>query len=157
LVSYKDHPGKLQINSGIEMLAVPASSALKCWTLLIHWLRIELSLCQISDNLTGSCSSAILKVSLNSKIPYYGFVTEQIHQGAVAVCARDYFQAGYESGQMGIEVLSGKNPAQMPYRYVEKTDYLINPEAARLYDISIRTRYIHISAENYGKEHHQAQ
>jgi ABC-type uncharacterized transport system substrate-binding protein len=38
---------------------------------------------------------------------------------------------------MGIDVLSGKNPAQIPYRYVEKTDYLISQEAARLYNIPI--------------------
>jgi len=120
--------------------------------------RID-AFCQISDNLTGSSCSAILKVSLNSKIPYYGFVTDQIYQGAVAVCARDYIQAGYEAGQIGIEVLSGKNPAQIPFRFVEKTDYLISPETARLYDISIPDQVFTAfpQLKTIEKEHHQAQ
>jgi ABC-type uncharacterized transport system substrate-binding protein len=159
-VSYKDHLVEAAKKMGIEMLAVPANSANEVLdaanSLVAH--RID-AFCQISDNLTGSCSSAILKVSLNSKIPYYGFVTEQIHQGAVAVCARDYYQAGYEAGQMGIEVLSGKDPAKIPYRYVEKTDYLISPETARLYGISIPDQILTAfpQLKTIEKEHQQAQ
>jgi ABC-type uncharacterized transport system substrate-binding protein len=137
-VSYKDHLDEAANKLGIKLISVPANSAtevLDAANSLVSQ-RID-AFCQISDNLTGSCSSAILKVSLNSKIPYYGFVTNQLAQGAVAVCARDYFQAGYEAGLIGIDVISGKNPAQIPYRFVEKTDYLISLETARLFKIRV--------------------
>ncbi|MCK9399298.1 MAG: ABC transporter substrate-binding protein [Bacteroidales bacterium] len=137
-VSYKNRLEEAAQKIGIKLIAVPANSATEVLDAANSLVaqRID-AFCQISDNLTGSCSSAILKVSLDSKIPYYGFVTNQMDQGAVAVCARDYFQAGYEAGQMGIEVLSGKNPAQIPFRYVEKTDYMICPETAKLYDVPL--------------------
>lgn len=137
-VSYKDHLVEAAKKSGIEIIAVPASSSTEVLDAANSLVaqRID-AFCQISDNLTGSCSSAIMKVSLDSKIPYYSYVTTQLDQGAIAVCARDYFQAGYEAGQIGIDVLSGKNPAQIPYRCVAKTDYLINLEAARLYKVPV--------------------
>jgi len=137
-VSYKDRLVEAAKKKGIEMIAVPANSASEVLDAANSMVaqRID-AFCQISDNLTASSCSAILKVSLDNKIPYYGFVTDQIYQGAVAVCARDYSQAGYEAGQMGIDILSGKNPAQIPHRYVEKTDYLISQETARLHNIPI--------------------
>ncbi len=137
-VSFKNRLEEAAKKRGIELIAVPANSATEVLEAANSLVAQRINVfCQISDNLTCSCSSAILKVSLDRKIPYYGFVTNQLQQGAVAVCARDYFQAGYEAGQMGIEVLSGKNPAQIPYRYVEKTDYLIDLETARLFKIHI--------------------
>jgi ABC-type uncharacterized transport system substrate-binding protein len=137
-VSYKNRLAEAAKDKGIELIAVPANTATEVLDAANSLAAQSIdAFCQISDNLTSSCSSAIMKVSLDNMIPFYGFVTNQLDQGAVAVCARDYFQAGYEAGQMGIEVLSGKNPGQIPFRFVEKTDYLINMEKARLFDISL--------------------
>ncbi|MFA6129183.1 MAG: ABC transporter substrate-binding protein [Bacteroidales bacterium] len=137
-VSYKDHLEEAAKAHGIELITAPVNTSSEVVdaanTLVAQ--RIG-AFCQISDNLTGSSSSAIVKISLERKIPYYGFVTQQIPQGAIAVCARDYFQAGYEAGQMGIEVLAGKDPAGMPYKYVGKTDYLLSEENARLLNVAI--------------------
>jgi ABC-type uncharacterized transport system substrate-binding protein len=94
------------------------------------------AICQISDNLTGSSGSAIQKVSHDNKVPFYGFVTQLIN-GAVAVCARDYIQAGYEAGIMGVEVLAGKNPTQISFHVVSKTTFLINKEAASYFNIPV--------------------
>lgn len=137
-VSYKNHLDEAARKQQIELIAVPANTAtevIDAATSLVSQ-RID-AFCQISDNLTGSCSSAIIKVSLSNKVPYYGFITQQLEQGAIAVCARDYFQAGYEAGQMGIDVLSGKNPADIAIRLVQKTDYLVSPEHARFFEVTL--------------------
>jgi len=140
-ISYKNRLGEAAKNRGIELVAVPANSATEILDAANSLVaqRIEV-FCQISDNLTASCSSAILKVSKDSKIPYYGFITNQVEQGAIAVCARDYFQAGYETGEMGLLVLGGKNPSDIPYRYVRRTEYLINLETAKLYKVAVPQR-----------------
>lgn len=137
-VSYKNHLEKVAKKRGVRLIAVPANSASEVLDAANSLVArgIE-AFCQISDNLTGSSSAAILKVSNDNRIPYYGFVTPQMKQGAVAVCARDYFQAGYEAGEMGIEVLSGRNPSKIPNRNVEKTDYLISMEAAHLFNVVV--------------------
>ncbi len=137
-VIYKDRLAEAARKRGIELVVAPASTATEVLDAANSLVaqRIE-AFCQISDNLTGCCSSAIMKVSVDSKVPSFGFVTNQLKQGAIAVCARDYYQAGYEAGQMGVEVLAGKDPALIPFHCVSKTDYMINPEAARLFRIPI--------------------
>lgn len=137
-VSYKDHLQAAAKKEGLELIAVPASTVTEVLdaanSLVAH--RIE-AFCQISDNLVGSCSSAVLKVSLNSKIPLYGFASNLISQGAVAVCARDYVQAGWEAGEMGLSLLAGKNPSQIAYQYVRKTDFLLSKNNAVPFQITI--------------------
>lgn len=137
-VSYRERLEKEAEKQGIELISVPANSATEVLdaanTLVSR--RIE-AFCQISDNLTGSCTAAILKVSKDSRIPFYGFVTGLIKHGAVAVCARDYYQAGYEAGEIGNDVLSGRDPSGIPFRNVKKTDYLISEETARQFNVRI--------------------
>ena len=137
-VSYKTHLEEASRKSGLELIAIPANSVTEVLDAANELVsrRIE-AFCQISDNLIGSCSSAIMKVSISSKIPFYGFVSGLIGQGAVAVCARDYFQAGYEAAEMGLEVLSGKDPSKIPYRYVSKTNYVVSMKNAGLFKIDI--------------------
>jgi ABC-type uncharacterized transport system substrate-binding protein len=137
-VAYKNKLEEAAGKLNVKLIAVPAGTASEVMDAANSLVAQKIdAFCQISDNLTGSCSSAILKVSHDSKVPYYAFVTQQLGQGAVAACARDYFQAGYDAGVMGIAVISGKNPADIPFRYVEKTVYLINPETAKYYNINI--------------------
>jgi len=137
-VSYKERLEIAAKKHAVTLVAVPANSATEvldaAGSLVSHQID---AFCQISDNLTGSCTSAILKVSRDSKIPFYGFVTKLIQQGAVAVCARDYYEAGYEAGEMGFDILSGKDPALIPNHNVQKTDYLLHEESARQFNIHL--------------------
>jgi ABC-type uncharacterized transport system substrate-binding protein len=135
-VAYKDRLDEAANLAGIKLIAVPAGSATEVLDAANSLVSKGIdAFCQISDNLTGSCSAAILKVARESRVPYYGFVSQQLKQGAVAVCARDYYQAGVEAGQMGVEVLSGKDPGKIPYRVVAKTDFIFSRENAALLHI----------------------
>jgi len=142
-VSYKNRLDQAAGKKGIRLLAVPANTATEVLDAANSLVaqRID-AFCQISDNLTSSTGSAILKVSKNSKIPYYGFVTQQVEQGAVAVCARDNFQAGYEAGQMGIAVLSGQDPGRMPYRFVQKTVFMLSAGNAKFFSIPLSDKLL---------------
>ena len=137
-VSYKDRLADAAKKIGMELIAAPANTATEVLDAANTLASQQIdAFCQISDNLTGSSCSAILKVSADSKIPYFGFVTQQLPQGAVGVCARDYFQAGYEAGEMAKEVLSGRDPGKIPYRFVSKTEYQVNEEHAGFQNIAI--------------------
>jgi ABC-type uncharacterized transport system substrate-binding protein len=136
-VIYKDKLNDAAAKNGIKLVAAPASSVTEILdaanSLVVE--KID-AICQISDNLTGSSGSAIQKVSRDNKVPFYGFVTQLIN-GAVAVCARDYFQAGYDAGIMGVDILGGKKPAQISFHVVSKTTFLINKEVATYYNIPV--------------------
>ena len=137
-VSYREHLEQAARKQGITLVSVPANSAtevLDAANSLVSQ-RIE-AFCQISDNLTGSCTAAILKASRDSGIPFYGFVTKLVQQGAIGVCARDYFEAGYEAGEMAFKVLNGINPENIAFQNVKKTDYLISEQSARLFKVDL--------------------
>ena len=137
-VAYKERLEETANKAGIELISIPAASVTEVADAAVSLCsrRIE-AFCQISDNLTASCSATIIKASRDARIPYYGFITKQIDQGAIAVAARDYHQAGYDAGQMAKEVLEGKSPESIPFEYVTKTIYRINREAAAFYHVEL--------------------
>jgi len=137
-IAYKDKLEEAAVAGNLELITVPANSATDVYDAAISLsLKNIDAFCQISDNLTASCSSSIIKVARNSKIPYYAFITKQVAQGAVAAVARDYFQAGYDAAVMGKRILDGEDPGSIPYQYVTKTDYTINKEAAAFFGVNI--------------------
>lgn len=146
-VVYKERLEEAAKKVGIELISVPASTVTEVAdaALSLGSRRIG-AFCQISDNLTGSCSATIIKASRNARIPYYGFVSKQLEQGAVAVVARDYHQAGYDAGFMAKQILEGESPENIPFELVTKTIYSINREAASFYHVklpkSLSTKYI---------------
>ena len=137
-VAYKDYLVRAAKKAGIEVIAAPANSATEVMDAANSLVSRNIeAFCQISDNLVGSSGSSIIKVSYDNKIPCFGFVASQFSLGAVAVCARDYVQAGYEAGEMGIEVLAGKSPGKIPFRYVTLTHNMVNREAAAFFSIKV--------------------
>lgn len=137
-VAYKERLEEAASEAGIELISIPAASVTEVADAAISLCSRRIgAFCQISDNLTASCSATIIKASRDARIPYYGFITKQIDQGAVAVAARDYHQAGYDAGRMAKEVLQGKSPGNIPFEYVTETIYRINKEAAAFYNVKL--------------------
>jgi len=137
-VAYKERLEIAASKAGIELISIPAASVTEVADAAISLSSRGIgAYCQISDNLTASCSATIIKASRDARIPYYGFITKQIEQGAVAVAARDYHQAGYDAARMAKEVLEGKSPGSIPFEFVTKTIYRINQKAAAFYNVEL--------------------
>ncbi|MFC2097623.1 ABC transporter substrate-binding protein [Bacteroidota bacterium] len=137
-VAYMQHLKEAAAEIGIELVTMAANTATEVGesAIALASRNIE-AFTQISDNLTASCSAAIIKASKDSGIPYYGFITSQLGHGAVAVAARDYFQAGYDAAMKAKKVLAGEKPINIPYDFVQKTSYQINEKAVEFYKLSV--------------------
>ncbi len=96
---------------------------------------------QISDNLTASCGSSIIKVAYDNRIPYFAFIAKQVEQGAVAAISRDYYNAGADAVDMATEVLKGKSPGSIPYRYVGKSIVTVNRDAMDYFSVNVPEKY----------------
>lgn len=142
-VAYNDRLKIAAKNRGLKLISVPANSATEVSdaALSICNQGIE-AFTQISDNLTASCGASIIKAAYNNKIPYYGFITKQVDQGAVAAVARDYFYAGVDAVNMAAEILSGKSPKEIPYRFVTQSSYTVNTDAMKYFNVTIPNKYI---------------
>lgn len=134
LSAFRSHAS--QVN--IEVIAVPvnSSSEITDAMLVLDSKKTDV-ICQIIDNLSAGSFSAIQKQAYQSRIPLFGFISEQVDQGAVIAVARDYGQAGVDAWNLGMRILQGENPADIPFKFVSKTDLILNLKAAEYFDIAI--------------------
>lgn len=142
-VAYKDELNKAAVKRGLKLIAAPAGSATEVSDASLSLIsnRID-AFTQISDNLTASSGSSIIKAAYDAKVPYFGFITEQIKSGAIAVLARDYYIAGVDAGKQALLIFNGKSPKDIPYQYVSKTSYLVNTDAMKYFGVKVPQKYI---------------
>lgn len=142
-VSYKDELNKAAVKRGLKLIAAPAGSATEVSDASLSLVsnRID-AFTQISDNLTASSGSSIIKAAYDARVPYFGFITEQIKSGAIAVLARDYYIAGVDAGKQAMLIFDGKSPKDIPYQYVSKTSYSVNADAMKYFGVKVPKKYI---------------
>jgi len=131
---------------GLTLLVAPASTVTEvsdaAATLVAKGVE---AMTQISDNLTAGCSDVIIKHANDHNIPYFAFITNQVDKGAVAALARDYQTAGSDAVKVALEILTGKDPKNMPFRLVSKTNVTVNRAVMNRLGLSIPSSYMNAS------------
>jgi ABC-type uncharacterized transport system substrate-binding protein len=113
-----------------ELMGVSSSTEVADAALALCSKNID-AICQIPGNLTAAAFSSIAPAAKRSKLPIFAFQTVQAG-GSVALLARDYLEAGRETGLMAARVMRGENPAQIPFQPLQAPSRLIvNREVAR--------------------------
>lgn len=92
---------------------------------------------QILDNLTDACFASIATAAESRRMPLLGFATPHVESGALAAVARDFEQGGYVAGELAARVMRGESPAVIPFTPVDKSELIINLEAARSLRVEI--------------------
>jgi len=128
---------------GIELVTVPASTPTEVaeGALSLCQRRLD-AICQIPDNLTVSAFSSIAVQAERSRLPLFSFMSRDPHDGALLAVARDYHDAGYQTGQMAARILRGERPADIPFGRVQKTRVIINLKRAQALGMTIPERLI---------------
>lgn len=125
-------------DAGFELISVPVNSSTEVTDAMLSLVANQPDvICQIIDNLTSATFSGIAKISKDHKIPLFGFVSDQAEKGAVLVVSRNYKQAGIDAVMLAKLIFNGTEPADIPFRFVSKTDVYINIEAAEYYGIQL--------------------
>jgi len=102
---------------------------------------------QLSDNLTGASFASIAQAAKKSRIPLMAFAPGQLRNGAFMSLSRDFYDNGVASGHLAMRVLSGENPAQIPFEPVRKTWFALNLTTAAQHGITIPESLIKIADE----------
>lgn len=91
-----------------------------------------------TDNMVVSGISSLVQVAEAKKIPVIGAESGTVEGGAVATLGIDYFQLGYQTGEMAIKILKdGGDPATMPVEVSKTFSYVVNPGAAERMGVTI--------------------
>src|SRR6266567_2017750 len=109
----------------IETLGVSSSGEVPDGALALCGRNIDV-FTQLSDNLTGASFVSIGQAAKKSRIPLMAFAPGQTRSGAFMSLSRDFYDNGFASGHLAMRVLSGENPAQIPFEPVRKTWFALN-------------------------------
>lgn len=133
-VFYKEDLERVARAAGIELVAVGITTTgeVPDAAMALCGRGID-AICQISDNMSGSCFASIAQAAKRSRIPLVSFASGQARQGAFLAVARDFRDNGEHSGLIAARVLRGESPAGIPFFPVQKMRVVLNvPAAAEL-------------------------
>lgn len=90
------------------------------------------------DNTVVSALESVLQVGTEKKIPVFAGETDSVERGALASYGLDYFQLGYKTGMMAVDILqNGVNPGDIPVGFPDDLGLVINAQAAEKMGVTI--------------------
>ena len=137
-VFYKEDLDRVARAAGIELVAigVTTTSEVPDAAIALCGRGID-AICQISDNMSGSCFASIAQAAKRSRIPLVSFASGQARHGAFLAIARDFYDNGEQSGLIAARVLRGESPAGIPFLPVQKMRVLVNLATAAEFGIVV--------------------
>ncbi len=137
-VASRMHLQKAALAEGIELITIPISTAGEISDATLALLAKDIdAICQITDNLTATSYSGILKEVNKSAVPYFTFMSKQVEDGAFMAFSRDYYQNGREAMELAARIINGESPGDIPFQLVKKTNVWMNETARRRLGIEI--------------------
>ncbi|TMA80673.1 MAG: hypothetical protein E6J72_07535 [Deltaproteobacteria bacterium] len=127
----KDQLTQAAQNSGMELrvVAVNTSTEVADAALALATQGID-AIAQIGGSLTAASFTAIAQAARRARVPLFGVLSSNIHEGAAVVLSRDYYDGGHAAGLIAARVIRGEPPAAIPFEPLQKTRLLVNPAAA---------------------------
>ncbi len=106
-----------------------------------------------TDNTVFSALPALVQVFGGAKKPIFsGDVTAAMNGGCMIASGFNYYKAGLATGDMIIEILNGKKPADIPVKVLtdpSELDLLLDLDAAKNCGIVIPENYISMASKIY--------
>lgn len=90
-----------------------------------------------TDNTFASAMPALSAAALEAKTPVICGESGMVLEGGLATLGLNYYNLGYQTGEMAVRVLNGEDTANMPVEYLAKYDFCINGTVADALGIAI--------------------
>jgi putative ABC transport system substrate-binding protein len=91
-----------------------------------------------TDNTVISSLEAIIRTTLENKIPLYPAEDDSVRKGGVAVLSLSYYELGRQTGLMAEKILKGQElPQNMPVEAQQKHNLVVNAKFSQQIDLSI--------------------
>lgn len=90
-----------------------------------------------TDNTVVSGLEALIKVCEDNVIPFFPSDDPSIEKGGIACLGFDYYDVGYQTGEMAVRILEGTSAADIPVELGKTFYYTVNTAAAEAYGVTI--------------------
>lgn len=95
-----------------------------------------------TDNTVVTALDAVIGVANNKKIPLFVGELDSMKKGAVAASGFDYYDIGYQSGLMAVDILTGKKkPSDIPVELPGSLKLVINKAAAEAQGLEVKEEW----------------
>ncbi|WFD09798.1 ABC transporter substrate-binding protein [Tepidibacter hydrothermalis] len=84
-----------------------------------------------TDQLVVSSMPIIVQKTQEKNIPIIASEKGSVELGALATCGINYYELGYTSGKMAVEVLKGEDISKMPVKSGEEMEIIINKDSLK--------------------------
>ena len=81
-----------------------------------------------TDNTFASAMPLVGSVVMESGTPVICGATGMVETGGLITLGLNYYNLGYQTGEMAVQVLEGADPASMPVQSQNQYDYVVNEE-----------------------------
>jgi putative ABC transport system substrate-binding protein len=96
-----------------------------------------------NDNIVASGMTALASIALENHVPYYAAADSMVQDGAFATVGIDYEELGRETARMTVEVLKGKDPADIPIKvFRDNLSIYINQKTLDSLEKDCRTKLV---------------
>ncbi|MEI4768339.1 ABC transporter substrate-binding protein [Psychrobacillus sp. FJAT-51614] len=100
------------------------------------------SLYIITDNTVVSALESVVSVANDNKLPMMVGEFDSVKRGGLGAFGFEYFDIGYEAGQMAVKILNGEStPADLPVQYPQNLRFVVNKETADLLGLEIKDEW----------------
>lgn len=96
----------------------------------------------ITDNTVVSALESVVSVANDNKLPLLVGELDSLKKGAFAAYGFEYYDIGYEAGEMAVKILNGESePANMPVQAPQNLMLMVNEGTATTNEIDIKDEW----------------
>ncbi|WP_391209072.1 ABC transporter substrate binding protein [Psychrobacillus sp. L4] len=100
------------------------------------------SLYIITDNTVVSALESVVSVANDHKLPMMVGEFDSVKRGGLGAYGFEYFDIGYEAGQMAVKILKGESTAaELPVQYPQNLRFVINKETADILGLKVKDEW----------------
>lgn len=99
-----------------------------------------------TDNVAASAMPIISEVMTEKKIPIICGESGMVRAGGTATLGINYYNLGYQTGEMAVRVLGGEDISTMPIETASDVDYTFNSTYAEAIGFTIPEKYLPYAA-----------
>jgi putative ABC transport system substrate-binding protein len=96
----------------------------------------------ITDNTVVSALESVVSVANDNKVPLIAADIDSLPRGAFAAFGVDFFEIGYEAGEMAIKILNGESkPSEIAAQPPKNLKFQINKKTADMIGVQIKPEW----------------